>query len=608
MYQDKYYVLKDSGTYSNMLEAYGLALLLSRLLRQERSVDIIDRGMYYEISLKRPITEEMVGNCRYIDLFRYIKTKGDDADIPDSIDYEFEANRAKLFNEERKEQSLKLKEARSKLDKKAYKAYSLKLKQQLDNSENKPRDDWDILQALNPSKLKALDTYKTVFQNVYNNKSNYKEIVKHVLMLYASPFQNQDEVEKSLKKLIRSGELRDIVEVNAVQAVNPDKVKGAASTKANSISPGPIKAFWLREYVKLAGMFSGMIVKDIKIGPKKWDAKIYVLDLKNMNYSMHTSVYKNLKPIVTGMTAVRLDITMLLLLCKTLIEHSENYIDEELSKRKHADSYVSGLYTVYLKNMGKAYSPTNISYLETPDFIAFNNKEEAGKWINIIDDHLDVIKNIRISASKSDETNSILKMLQNYRQFISGSNIEYFFDFIVEYSEFLMSKISKEEYYVRPFSLSCMEVFLKEMNYGEILKNQGFCNIAKAIRNSTISAQYAKDKDDGIKYEIRYGMALDLKRKAPYKDQFIQYLSDFIASYNAEAARVAEKHPELKGTHKLRATIKTQDLEDIIELIDKYDDCTTIAKLLCAYGYSLERKELDDQMSKVSEEDDVDDE
>lgn len=40
MYQQDYYVLKESGTYSNALEAFGLATILSRMA-DERAIQIL---------------------------------------------------------------------------------------------------------------------------------------------------------------------------------------------------------------------------------------------------------------------------------------------------------------------------------------------------------------------------------------------------------------------------------------------------------------------------------------------------------------------------------------------------------------------------------------
>jgi len=130
---------------------------------------------------------------------------------------------------------------------------------------------------------------------------------------------------------------------------------------------------------------------------------------------------------------------------------------------------------------------------------------------------------------------------------------------------------------------------MTEKEFKPILESQGFQNIAKAIRNATIKEQYAKARNNQ-RFDIHYGMAQDLKRKSPYKKDLVEYLSEFIALYNAETAKYVEHHPNEFNAGKVRATIKTEDVEGVINLIDEYGP-SVVGKLLAAYGYALERKE-----------------
>ena len=72
-----------------------------------------------------------------------------------------------------------------------------------------------------------------------------------------------------------------------------------------------------------------------------------------------------------------------------------------------------------------------------------------------------------------------------------------------------------------------------------IIESEGFQNIARAIRQSTVTLQYMA-KSGNPPYDIRYGLGQELRRKANYPDEFIQELGDFLHSFNAENARVAE--------------------------------------------------------------------
>ena len=72
-----------------------------------------------------------------------------------------------------------------------------------------------------------------------------------------------------------------------------------------------------------------------------------------------------------------------------------------------------------------------------------------------------------------------------------------------------------------------------------IIESEGFQNIARAIRQSTVTLQYMA-KSGNPPYDIRYGLGQELRRKANYPDEFIQELGDFLHSFNAENARAAE--------------------------------------------------------------------
>jgi len=114
----------------------------------------------------------------------------------------------------------------------------------------------------------------------------------------------------------------------------------------------------------------------------------------------------------------------------------------------------------------------------------------------------------------------------------------------------------------------------------KILETPGFQNIAYAIRQATVTAQYRKQQGDR-RYDVRYGLGQQLARKAAYPNEFIAELADFLAKYNAENAQVMEKRP---GPY--RRSIRTSDIDDIVALIDEFGDSRLICNLLVAYGYA----------------------
>jgi len=135
--------------------------------------------------------------------------------------------------------------------------------------------------------------------------------------------------------------------------------------------------------------------------------------------------------------------------------------------------------------------------------------------------------------------------------------------------------------YAYALSTSFIErlIMSTEQRLAPILERPGFQNIAYAIRQSTVIAQYRKSQGDR-KYDVRYGLGQDLARKARYPDDFVAALSDFLHKYNAENAQVMETR---SGPY--RSSIKTIDIDEIVMLIDEYGS-EVVANLLIAYGYA----------------------
>jgi hypothetical protein len=123
-----------------------------------------------------------------------------------------------------------------------------------------------------------------------------------------------------------------------------------------------------------------------------------------------------------------------------------------------------------------------------------------------------------------------------------------------------------------------------------ILENEGFQNVATAIRQSTVNPQRAKVSGNRV-YDIRYGLGNDLKRKANYNDEFIQTLTDFMHSYNQENVQIEESY---KGNPPFRRRqLTTTDIAEIITLVDEYG-AKTIGNMLVAFGYARIPREADD--------------
>ncbi len=581
MYQQDYYVLKESGTYANALEAFGLATILNRITG-EQAIQILDEGHYFHIRLNKSLSEDIVESVRYFQAIPYVKVKNDKTTKRLAIVYDYEAEKSKrdnynnFINEIRKQKPANM-------------------NKQIEDYEPKPHPDYDIFSGI--YQLKAIEGYKKAIFNIFDNIQQFKVLIDELLYLYSQPEDLEHQSINRLKKLEKQKVLKKFQSIKSLQLFNPHQGKGLNEPKANRLENENLSAFWLREWMKMVGSYKAMTIKSVKISNRSWDTKIYVLCPKNIDFNQLLQLHFAFKPKLRGLSAVKLDITTLLRFCEIFIQNIPEYQEKKkiFSRLMNPHHFINGFYTAYLKDLGQNKAVSNLSFLQLPSFIDINSYDDGQVWLQTLQEHYKIIGTL-----KEDATGSCIQMLQNYRQFLTSSDFEYLFDFLIGYSGFLMQEIAKEHYYVVPFSLKNMEVmFMKSCKeYLPILQSEGFKNVATAIRKSTISLQYTP-KGQRL-YEVKYGIAQDLKRKSDHKNELVEYLSELIAFYNAENARVKER----KGDNFIpRANVKQQDIEEVIQLIDEYGS-NIVGRLLAAYGYAFDRKEkiketIDDSLMEV---------
>lgn len=126
-------------------------------------------------------------------------------------------------------------------------------------------------------------------------------------------------------------------------------------------------------------------------------------------------------------------------------------------------------------------------------------------------------------------------------------------------------------------------MIMNEFKINEIISNEGFQKVAYAIRKSTVTLQYTPK--DQRKFEIRYGLAQTLQNKSKSANDLAGFIGEFIAMFNAETARYAEKSGKA-----LRANIRENELNMFYGLLDRYPS-KVIGALLASYGFALSEKE-----------------
>lgn len=226
--------------------------------------------------------------------------------------------------------------------------------------------------------------------------------------------------------------------------------------------------------------------------------------------------------------------------------------------------------------------------MQIPNFIYISNKIENDEWVDILDEQINIIGSI-------DEQGETIQGLMLYRNFISTSSIYDFLNFSYWYATYLSSKLSKNEYAI-PFDIETLNKFYKnmetqELNLSEIISNPGFQAIAKAIRNSTVTLQFTP-KEERM-FDIRYGVAQELKSKSKSKSDLAEFIGEFISFYNAEIAR----NYEIKGKTYYRSTVKHEELDDFYALLDKYPS-RLVGALLASYGFALSKREVKNDENK----------
>ena len=171
-----------------------------------------------------------------------------------------------------------------------------------------------------------------------------------------------------------------------------------------------------------------------------------------------------------------------------------------------------------------------------------------------------------------------------------------------------MQALAKEKYWIKPFTYRILNKIFENMeniNLQNIITNQGFLSVAKAIRYSTVKIQYNKEYwNKQLGFDIHYGLAQQLTNKSKSVDDLIRFIGEFIGKYNAETARVLEnlrkRNPAAKPP---RANVK-KELQDEFYLLVNNHSSQLIGALLSSYGFALtsESKDLGGDIPDEEEE------
>ncbi|NLT49561.1 MAG: hypothetical protein GXX85_01425 [Ignavibacteria bacterium] len=538
----EFYVFKESGTFSDTLECLGFVAILQKIFERidriiKPEIIIEDKGGYFQITTDKVITEDMLLCCEYFDFIPYIANKKDKKE-------ELEFN----FIDYEKEKEIR----------------DIAYKNKGDKNIQQPRIDFDIVRTF--ANIGERTGNKKVFENWRKWKNDFNILVTFLLKYYNEDFEKRKEIANKLEKI---SEEKKIACISSYQDINPDKGKGVNSDKANSIKLGGIKLYWLPQMLRFAGAWNCLIVKYIDKDFKTYALAPYKISFQRLN-NIYNSLKPLLKPLVKEKDSIKIDILLIQLTVIELIKYDEKY-NKEWSFGPINDK-IAGFQFAYYKSLGNKPAVTNIGFLRLPNFVKFTSEKEGQHWIDIWNEHKEIISNIKESNSSN------ISMLQSYRQFISASDFEAFFEFLYGYASFIIAAYNDSKFYIKAFNLNNMEVLMASTdNYLEIIKNSGFISIAKAIRNCTIIPIIHKEKKDVI-----FGLNQKIKIASRTKDSLLTEIAEFVQNYN-EMIMLKDYHNK---AHKKYVT--TEDIQEFCSLFDGNYSPKLIAGLLVAIGYAKE--------------------
>ncbi len=579
MFQNSYFVDKTTDTFADTLLAYGLASLLDRLLFDnvsEETVRIRDAGSAFIVALDQPIEEGFEQVDWFCDLpfIETQSTKPPEDWMGQIINYNRERERNSEFFEARKQVSREALRPGSTIDEYPELAQLEALK---------PRTDWQVITQIN--RMAGINAYKKVLEAWFDCRTCFPELIRLLLNLFAVMPNDVNKAMSEWKALKKERGLRTKDTVTPVQILNPAMGKGLNRAKADGANrlDNP-KSFWLLEFLKFWGMRVAGVPRTVKAakpggrGPQ--DMKTYVLHPVNLSLETHSIVYQAFNESMYQETAIKMDIL-------AAIRYMDTFLKQWLAGQLHdarwdekPGNYVGSLTTAFYKDMGNAKALLNLSEISLPKWMPVENLEQGRHYQDVLKEHQQIVNSL--DERYADQYN----LLVSYRDFLSGQNLDMFFKFCGAYTTVLMSLIEQRKR-APQFSTTNLEVIIvsHDRKLKPIIESPGFQNIAKAIRRSTVSPQFQKTKGQKGLYDVRYGLGTDLLRMAAYPNRFIQALGEFMHAFNQENARIYER--ESGEPRVRRANITTEDIADIVSLIDDYGS-QTVGNLLVAYGYARE--------------------
>lgn len=572
------FVPKDTGTLSDALMAFGLARLVADVVCQvtdRNDVTVEDAGSWYLVDAGVEIEESWLDAVTPFEQAPFVSSPKQP--VPDDLrgailtrDVDGEWDQFREYQAKRKQ----LVDA---------KTSSAEMEQLL--ADARPQPDWTVVTYLGDYRMQAQANHNSLIVQWRRCDQPLLGLnLRTVFEMFAAPVVDREAIIKQWKRATKGADLME--STTASQMFNPHMGKGQNRAKANGLAMSNEKSFWLLEFLKVIGLWTAAAPRNATNADLR---KTYILAPRRLRLAAHNEIFSRFRDRLWNNTSIKLDIVSALLYTAIALEYSVETEDLGLFGGGSMQNLVSGMDVAsYLLLSQNSYTMMNLASLGVPDWAPkIASFDQVDRFKHVVDEHLERIQAI------DEEKSEGAALLQKYRDFVAGGQLRAFFDFTAGYSSYLTSAIERSNFYVRPFSeTNLRRLFeMRDPKLTPILENQGFRNVADAIRRSTVIPQYVGRKTSS--FDVRYGLGQDLKRKSQYADDFVQALSDFMQSFNEENARVYER---TKGKSRRKA-ITTEDIADVIALVDDYGP-QTICNLLVAFGYARDPKAKEEEVAE----------
>jgi hypothetical protein len=443
-----------------------------------------------------------------------------------------------------------------------------------------PPPAWSIAAIIN--QMGALNAYNKAVSRWAACRNVYPDLVALIWTMCSGQPHALEAAEAQWVVLAKQHDLEKKATLPATQVVNPEQGKGANRAKADKLDIGGQDNFWLLEYFKFVGLYQSALPRTVQ-GQK--DRKTYILlpSREGISTRWYDQAFSMFQKEFWPSSAIKMDIQAILHWTRIMLEVWEG-AQYSSGRRRRISDYVDGFAVASFKDLGSAVAVMNIATLRLPDWVEWPASAERARALQeVVEHHRKLIGALEEKHSEAE------RLLRHYRNFLSSRDpaLTAFFDFTTGYAEYVMSKMYRRQS-VRRLTIEDLEVIVmshddqREHPLEAVVHNEGFRNIAKAIRRSTVVPQYQKVIGD-TPYDVHYGLANDLRRKSRTREAFLPVLCEFMQQYNQENKRVFAR------AKRARADITTNDITELMQLLDLYGT-PLIANLLIAFGYARDAK------------------